>query len=64
MFINLHVDKVEITSTNLFENPHSLSYHARILQNFLFKTFVSLKSTIALFGLWLKSLETSGSEVV
>ena len=48
----------------LFENPHSLSYQAEILPIFLPTTLVSEASTIAEEELWLKSIDTSFSDVI
>ena len=48
----------------LFENPHSLSYQAEILPIFLPTTLVSDESTIADDELWLKSIDTSFSDVI
>ena len=47
----------------LFEKPHSLSYQAEILPIFFPTTFVKLASTIDEAGLWLKSIDTKGSEL-
>ena len=48
----------------LFENPHSLSYHAEIFPIFLSTALVSERSTIADEELWLKSIDTSFSDVI
>ena len=48
----------------LFENPHSLSYQAEIFPIFLPTTLVSDESTIADDELWLKSIDTSFSDVI
>ncbi len=47
-----------------FENPHSLSYHASTRQSVPSITAVWLRSSVELAALWLKSIETSGSDVV
>jgi len=47
----------------LFEKPHSLSYQAEIFPIFLPTTLVKDKSTIAEAELWLKSIDTSFSDV-
>ena len=48
----------------LFENPHSLSYQAEIFPIFLSTALVSDKSKIADEELWLKSIDTSFSDVI
>ena len=48
----------------LFEKPHSLSYQDNTLLNLPLITCVWVKSNIELCGLWLKSLDTNGSEFV
>jgi hypothetical protein len=46
-----------------FEKPHSLSYHAATRTSLPSIAFVAFRSTVELAGLWLKSIETSGSSV-
>src|SRR5262249_15440837 len=48
------------TSRIRFEKPHSLSYHDSTLAKLPSMTWVSRLSKIEEYGLWLKSLETSG----
>ena len=46
-----------------FEKPHSLSYHEETFTSVPSDTRVRLESKIELAGLWLKSEDTSGSEL-
>ena len=43
--------------------PHSLSYHDKILTNRPSTTWVWVRSKIELAGLWLKSVDTSGTSL-
>ena len=50
-------------STMRFEKPHSLSYQLTTRTSLPSITAVSRLSTVELAGLWLRSIETSGSSV-
>ena len=50
-------------STIRFEKPHSLSYQLTTRTSLPSSTAVSRLSTVELAGLWLRSIETSGSSV-
>ena len=52
--------KAIVVSSMRFEKPHSLSYHDETLTR-LPDTLVSVESKVLEAGLWLKSLDTSGS---